>query len=127
MNVSRVVRLNELLRREIGEAIFRVVRDERFDMSAVTVTRVITSRDLRHARVMVSIREHRDERGHMLDALRGCRARIQSAINRDLALKYTPRLIFELDESIAKGDDVLGILSELDTEPPAAEDGDGQP
>jgi ribosome-binding factor A len=39
---------------------------------------------------------------------------LQSIINRDLTLKYTPRLRFVLDGSVAKGDHVLDILSHLD-------------
>jgi len=110
---SRILRVNELLRREIGEALYQVVKTDDLDLSAVTVTHVVTSRNLRQARVLVSIRDHKEERNRMLDVLRRCRPRIQRMINRDLTLKYTPRLLFELDESIEKGDDMLHLLSEI--------------
>ena len=45
-----------------------------------------------------------------------------------MILKYTPRLSFELDTSIAEGDRVLALLSKI--EPPAAEEppaGGGEP
>jgi len=114
MSTGRITRINELLRREIGEALFRIVKNEHFDLSAVTVTRVVTGGDLRTARVLVSIRDHKDERENMLAILRKLRPRIQEEINRDLILKYTPRLSFELDVSVEKGDDLLGILAQLD-------------
>lgn len=116
MTVDRITRLNELNKQEIGEAIFRFVGEPDFDRSAVTVTRVITSRSLQHARVMISIRDHEAERESMLNTLRQHRHEIQQVINRDLHLKYTPKLIFELDLSIEKGDHVLGVLAAMEQE-----------
>ena len=116
MSTDRITRVNELIRREIGEALFRLVNESGFDLSSVTVTHVITSPDLRRARVLISIRDHEAERQAMLSALRRHRKEMQSTINRNLALKYTPRLSFELDESLAEGDRMLGILAEIEKE-----------
>lgn len=113
MSVDRVTRVNALLRREIGELLFRIMHERGFDLSAVSVTRVEVTSCLRSARVMVSIRDHEKERESMLRLLRRHAPEIQAAINRDLTLKYTPRLNFELDTSIERGDRVLGLLSEL--------------
>jgi ribosome-binding factor A len=113
MSIDRLTRVNELLKREIGEALFRVMQEQDFDIGAVTVTHVVVSRNLRHARVLVSIRDHESERRRMLDLLRKHRPEIQNRINRDLVLKYTPRLNFELDTSLERGDHVLEILQAL--------------
>ena len=113
MNRDRLTRVNELLRREIAELLFSVLSGEDVDVGAITVTRVTASRNLRSARVMVSIRDHQDERSAMLSMLKRHRAEIQGRINKDLTLKYTPRLEFFLDESLEKGDRILGVLSEL--------------
>lgn len=119
MSVDRLTRLNELLKRELAEALFRVMQTERFDLSSVTITRVVLSRSLREARVFVSIRNHHPERPRMLALLRQHRAEFQRRINRDLIMKYTPRLTFELDTSLEEGDHVLELLAKLDekTEP----------
>ena len=124
MSTDRLVRVNELLKREIGELLFRLVQDERVDLSAVTVTHVITSRNLQHARVLVSIRDHEDERQRMLGILRRYRGEIQARINKDIGLKFTPRLEFVLDTSVEQGDRVLSILTHL---VPAPEDSAGEP
>jgi len=113
MSVDRIVRINELLRREIGELILQLVRDEGVDLSAVTVTEVHTARNLRDARVLISIRDHEDERRRILGILERHRPEIQQRINHDLKLKYTPKLYFTLDSSIEKGDRVLRILEGL--------------
>ncbi|OVE74842.1 ribosome-binding factor A [bacterium E08(2017)] len=121
MSVDRINRVNELLRREISDALLRLLSSQSVDLSAYTVTRVITSRNLRHARVMVSIRDHENERGSMMALVKKHRKTIQEQINKDLVLKYTPRLTFELDDSVEKGDRVLDILTNLDI----AEEDDG--
>ncbi len=117
MGVDRLTRVNELLKREIGGILFRIMHEQRFDLAAVTITRVATSKDLREARVFVSIREHQDERAAMLAQLRRHRAEIQTHINATLVLKYTPRLTFELDTSVEEGDRVLQLLASLEAAP----------
>jgi ribosome-binding factor A len=114
MSVDRLERVNALLRRAIGESLYRVFAGDTLDLACITVTNVETSRNLRNATVSVSIFGHDDERGTILRKLANKADEFQSIINHDLTLKYTPRLRFVLDGSIAKGDHVLDILSHLD-------------
>jgi len=116
MSIDRITRLNELLKRELADTLFRVMQNESFDLSAVTITRVALGRDLREARVFVSIRDHQDERQRMLALLRRYRPEFQRLINKDLVMKYTPRLTFELDTSLEEGDRVLTVLAKLEKE-----------
>jgi ribosome-binding factor A len=127
MGVDRLTRVNALLRREIGELLFRIMNEQGFDLAAVSVTRVETSSCLRQARVMISIRDHEHERERMLAMLRHHAPQIQAAINRDMTLKYTPRLTFELDTSIERGDRVLSLLSEISRQSGGPAEPDGEP
>ena len=128
MSINRLTRVNELLRREIGEVLLRVFADRSIDSSAVTVTRVIASSDLRSARVWVSILGSEEDRIRLFNLIRRHRVSIQKRVSRDVVLKYTPRLHFELDRSLETGDAVLKILSELDTESePELEPGTDEP
>jgi len=113
MSVDRIERVNALIKREIGESLFHIMNDSDFDLAAVTVTHVVTSRNLRTARVLVSIRGDEKKKTKMLGMLRRRRPEIQRLINRDLTLKYTPKLHIDLDRSIEGGDHVLDILSHL--------------
>ena len=114
MSIDRVERVNALLRREIGEALYKVFAGEPIDLAALTVTRVQVARNLRSATVAVSVFGHENEHGAFLRKLANKAKELQALINRDLTLKYTPRLRFELDESVAKGDHILDVLSHLD-------------
>jgi ribosome-binding factor A len=114
MKVDRITRINALLKREIGSLLFKIIREEELDLAAITVTQVSTGRDLHDAVVFVSIRGHEQERGRMLRLLARHRGEIQEDINRNIGLKYTPRLKFKLDKSVEKGDRVLGLLAQMD-------------
>ena len=118
MHTDRLTRVNELLKREIGDTLFRIMHEQAFDLAAVSVTRVITSRNLRQAKVLVSIRASADEQAHMLSLLDQHRSEIQKRISRDITIKYTPRLEFKLDDSIAEGDRVLNLIAAMEREHP---------
>jgi len=113
MSVKRLDRVNALLRREIGEALYHVFTDGSINLATITVTEVSCAPNLRNATVMVSIFGHENERNRIIKQLSRKTKELQSIINRDLTLKYTPRLRFELDLSIEKGDHVLDVLSHM--------------
>lgn len=124
MSVKRLIRVNELIKRELGDALFRVLNEPGVDLSGLTITRVDTSRDLSRARVWVSVREAA-ARARTIAALRRRRGELQAIINADLLLKRTPVLHFEFDPSIQEGDRILALLSELESEQGPEEDGEG--
>ncbi|NLL83110.1 MAG: 30S ribosome-binding factor RbfA [Lentisphaerae bacterium] len=113
MAVDRLERVNALLRRAIGEALFQVFNNE-IELAAITVTSVEASRNLRHAKVGVSIMGHEEERGRFMRALADKSGELQAIINKSCHLKYTPRLRFVHDTSIEKGDHVLALLNSME-------------
>lgn len=113
MSTDRLIRVNELLKREIASVLFREMAGTDFAFEEVTVTRVETASNLRTARVYVSIRGDDAEAGRILAELRRHRGRLQGFVRHDVVLKYTPVLQFVRDPSIALGDHVLDVLSKL--------------
>ncbi len=125
MSTDRITRVNELLRREIGAVVLQVLsREPGLNAGAVTVTRVETSRNLRHAEVWVSVLGEAEGQRALLAAVRRHRPEIQERVSDAVVLKYTPRLTFTLDHSVEQGDRVLGLLAELEQETPEAPDGE---
>lgn len=115
MRPDRMTRVNELIRQEVAESLYRVMSNIDIDLSAVTITRAITNPDLRTARVLVSVNKPHTERIRIFAVIKKYRGAIQQEIKKRIVLKYIPRLTFELDFSLEKGDRVLELLSCLPT------------
>lgn len=107
---GRMRRVNEAIRAVLGEAIAKRIQDPRIGF--VTVTQVKTSPDLRHARVFVSVLGTDEERDASLEGLQSAHGFLQGALASQLALKHTPTLRFEFDESIERGMRISRILDE---------------
>ena len=113
MKSDRITRVNELIRRELGTQLYRVVNRPDFDPAAITITRASTSVDLRSCRVLVSIRGEPDRQERILSILKSHRADFQTALSQNVVLRYTPHLHFVLDHSIEQGDQVLHLLQQM--------------
>ncbi len=118
MGTPRLIRVNELLKREIAEDLYRNFSMSDFDAAALTVTRVECAPDLRDANVFVSIFGHEEERNRMISHLNRHRQEIVRLMIKRVKLRYTPRLHFILDESIESGDHILSLLAEMERENP---------
>jgi ribosome-binding factor A len=114
MSVNRLDRVNALLLREIADDLFRVLQsDTEVDVAGIPVVKVECAPNLRSADVWVSIMDAA-EHPTWLRRLSKHAKEIQSMINRNMTLHYTPKLRFRLDTGIAKGDRVLDILNHLE-------------
>jgi ribosome-binding factor A len=108
----RLQRVRELLKREIGEAIRREF--EVSEAGLITVNDVDVAGDLHSAVVFVSILGSSDQQKRGFTLLVRHRKRIQGLMARAVVLKYTPTLRFLRDDSIVRGNRVLGIIEELE-------------
>ena len=112
MASHRLQRVRELLKREIGEAIRREIPISQAGL--VTVNDVDIAGDLRVATVFIGILGNAEQQRTGLSLLQKNRARIQGLVAKAVILKYTPRLRFVVDDSIARGNRVLDIIAELE-------------
>lgn len=114
MAVQRLDRVNALLLREIADDLYRVLQsDPEIDIAGVTVTKVDCAPNMRNADVWVSIMDA-EQHPNWMRRLSKHAKEIQTMINRNMTLRFTPHLRFRLDTGIAKGDKVLDILNHLD-------------
>lgn len=109
--MDRMTRVNELLKRELGEIFERRICAD-FDC-LVTVTAVKTSPDLHNAHVYVSIFGTEGQRKAVFKALLKKRKGIQREMSRHVILKYTPVLEFHLDTTLDDADRIHKILDGL--------------
>ena len=113
MGVDRLERVNSLLKRVIAEAMFSVMQGDTVPPGLITVTGVECGKDLRDANVRISVFGDDALKETALHHLKHNAKRFQAIINREVKLKFTPRLNFQLDLSLEKGDEVLAILNNL--------------
>ena len=113
MGVDRLERVNSLLKRVIAESMFSVMQGDSVPAGLITVTDVHCGKDLRDATVRVSVFGDDALKETALQHLKHNAKRFQQIINREVRLKFTPRLLFQLDLSLEKGDEVLALLNSL--------------
>lgn len=109
----RLLRVNELLKRELSALL---VREMNFGNVLVTVNQVDVTPDLKSAHVYISVLGS-EGRKEVLPKLEANRAALQADLSKHVVLKYTPHLVFHLDDSIERGSRVLEILQEIETPP----------
>jgi ribosome-binding factor A len=106
----RQLRLNELVKRELSATIARQIN---FEGVLVSINAVDVTPDLKNAHVFVSILGAAT-RASVIDRLQAHRPLLQAELSRHVVLKYTPHLIFHIDDSIERGARVLEILQDLE-------------
>ena len=107
----RLLRVNELIKRELSVLIAREIT---FENALVTVNQVDVTPDLKSAHVYVSVLGTEGRPGAM-NKLEANRATLQADLSRHVILKHTPHLIFHLDDSVERGARVIEILKEIDS------------
>ena len=106
----RLLRVNEVLKRELSGII---VREMKFEKGLVTINQVDITSDLKNAHVFVSVLGTAG--ASVINQLEAHRAALQSALAKHVVLKYTPHLVFHLDDSIERGVRIIEIMQEIES------------
>lgn len=120
MTSRRALKVAEAIREVVGMAILTDLRDPR--IRDVTVTYVEVSGDLRHAKVHVSVMGDETQQRLSLRGLQNAAGYLQAKIARRVELRFTPRLVFLLDQGVKKSIEVARILKEVLPPEPASPD-----
>ena len=97
--------------REVERIIREEVSDPRTECM-FSVTHVDVTRDLRYAKVFISVYEE-DRREPMMKALRSAAGLIRHHLGNRVRLRYTPELLFELDTTIEYGVHIASLINEV--------------
>lgn len=112
MQERRIKKINELIKREIGQII---LRDFAANAYMLTITRIDTAANLRSCRVYVSVMPENSFQS-ALDQLANDIGEIQHIFNRRLKIKPVPKIIFEPDYSGIKMTKTLESLNKISDE-----------
>ena len=121
---NRLVRVNELIQREIGSIIQKELE---FPGVLVTVNSVDITPDLKHCHVYVGVIGGGPQQEDVVAELNEKHGLLQRRLTARIVLKNTPKLHFKLDHSVERGVRVTKIMQEIDEQigPDAWKDLDG--
>ena len=112
MASNRIGRINEEIQKELS-SLLRSVKDPRVQDTMISITHVETTPDLRYAKVYVSFLQ--EERA--ADAMKGLKSAggwLRRQLGSALQLRYTPELVWALDDSITYGAKMLKLINSLE-------------
>jgi len=111
----RIEKVNHLLRREISDLIQHQLKDPRLD-TFISVTEVVTSPDLKYAKVFVSSINGKQDEEKVLGALTAAGGFLRRELAGTIRMRFIPELSFRWDDSIEHGDQVLRLIDQVSHE-----------
>lgn len=108
----RADRVAEAIREQVATFLRDGAKDPRL-VGMVTVTAVDVPRDLRTARIFVSILGSDAERATTMDALESMTGHLRTRLAKSLSLRVAPELSFKVDESVARAARIESLLAEV--------------
>ena len=108
----RTDRINEQLREEISTLLVRQVKDPRLN-AVISITRVVSSGDLRSATVYISVMGNQETRQAALAGMQSAASFLRRELRDRINMKHTPFLSYQLDDSLEEADQVLRLMNKV--------------
>ena len=112
MASNRIHLINEEIQKELS-ALLRTVKDPRVQDVMISITRVETTPDLRYTKVYVSFLQE-DKAQEAMKGLKSAGGYLRRELARNLKLRYTPEIVWSLDDSITYGAKMLKLINSLE-------------
>lgn len=120
----RADRVAEAIREEVATFLAADAKDPRITR-LVTVTGAQVTRDLRHAKVFVSVMGSDAERASTFEGLASVATHLRARVGRALRLRLAPEITFVADDSVTRAARIETLLAQIkDGKPPADGDAD---
>ncbi len=120
MASKRINGINQEIQKELAN-LLRTVKDPRVQNTMISITRVETTPDLRYAKVYVSFLEE-NKAAEAMKGLKSAGGYLRRELGRGLQLRYTPELVWALDDSITYGAKMLELINSLGVKPEEEEE-----
>lgn len=109
--MGRLERVNQQVKRQIGEILQRELADPR--LRFVTITEVDVSRDLHNAKIRFSVLGEGRRVDAALEGFERAKGLIRKLLGKSMNMRYTPELFFIYDPSIEMGARIEETLKEI--------------
>lgn len=100
--MNRTDRISEEVKKEVSDIIQNHIKDPRLP-DFVSIIAVHVTKDLRYAKVYVSVLGDEEKKKDALAALSSAAGFIRREIGQRIKLRFTPEFSFKLDDSIEHG------------------------
>ncbi len=114
MSTIRQEQVQNRLIEEISDMLRRDLKDPR--LGFITITAAEITRDLKYARVFVSVMGDADAQKNSLAALKSGTGRIRGEFTRRARLRVAPEIEFVMDTGMDRGTRVLELLRQVEIE-----------
>lgn len=114
MSLRRILKVNKLIKQEVGKILQDEIDDSRFGF--VTVVKVETTPDLEQAKVFLSYIGSKDKEKGIKKVISEHKLEIQRRLNRILEMRNIPLLDFEFDYSARYADHIEYLLKRVKDE-----------
>ena len=111
MPSNRIGRINEEVMRELAR-LLPTVKDPRLGGGLLSIVRCEVTNDLRWCKVYLSTLGQFDMK-ELKKGLKSCSSYLRRELAHSLSLRYTPELVFVLDDSIQEGAHINQLLHQL--------------
>lgn len=112
----RVARVAEQVKREISQMLLSGIKDDRVGSGMVSVTNVVVSGDLQHAKIYVSVYGTEEARAETMEGLKAATGYVRSELGQRMRLRRTPEVRFIEDRSLEEGTQIISLLNRLSRE-----------
>lgn len=109
--IDRINRISEEVRRELSDIVQNDIKDPRLP-KMVSILNVNVTKDLRYAKVYISVLGTEEDKKNALSALKSAAGYIRREIGHRIQLRYTPEMQFEVDNSIEKGAYITKLIND---------------
>lgn len=105
-------RINEEIRKELSDIIQNELKDPRIN-GMISITSVDVTKDLRYAKVFISIYGSEEDKQNTFTALKNSAGFMRKELGNRISLRYIPQLLLEKDNSIEQGMHIEEILHKI--------------
>ena len=111
MASNRILLINEEIQKELS-SLLRTVKDPRVQDVMISITRVETTPDLRYTKVYVSFLQT-EKADDAMKGLKSAAGFLRRQLGTNLKLRYSPEIVWALDDSITYGAKMLKLINSL--------------
>ena len=115
MSTIRQEQVQQRLIQEISGMLRKELKDPR--LGFITITGAEISRDLRNAKVYVSVLGSEDEQKASMVALQRAAGFISGEFTRRNRLRVAPEILFQHDIGVSRGSRIFELLGQIEREP----------